>query len=342
MSSEVIRYDETEILRAISHTDLVHGILKSGQAALLGMPLTLELYAVEVLAICQRLTRLTQSCLVTQGNYGRVETQLPADFSQRASGLMPTLAGGVANALTWLPNVGQGMVAATRAGKVMELAPTNLTDLVSNLSRLQAEQPGSIRVEQIAGEGPRQFVAYLPGMTLSTVASVRDPFNLTSGIYALAGSGASDAEAAATAALRKAGVGTKPGDKVTLVGYSEGALVAANLAKTGEFKVSGVVSIGGQVGNVSVPKSVPVLSIEHNLDLPAKLDLKDNPNGQNWLSVTLPSTNPFNAHDIGNYLESAKHVDAGGYSAVARKLQEMLPATPQTVTGNLYRTELVG
>jgi hypothetical protein len=342
LSSQVIRYDETEILRAISHTDLVHGILKSGQAALLGMPLTLALYAVEVLAICQRLSALTQSCLVTQGNYGRVETQLPGDFAQRATGLMPTMAGVVADSLTWLPNTGQGMVAASRAGKIMELAPTTLGDLVGNLSRLQSEAPGSIRVEQIAGEGPRQFVAYLPGMTMGTVANNRDPFNLTSGIYALAGSGASDAEAAATAALRKAGIGAKAGDRVTLVGYSEGALVAANLAAKGDFKVSGVVSIGGQVGNVAVPKSVPVLSIEHSLDIPAKLDLKDNPNGKNWLSVTLPSANPFNAHDIANYLTSAKHVDSAGYAAVASKLQEMLPSTPQTVTGNLYRTQLIG
>jgi hypothetical protein len=330
-------------------------------------PLSAILCGAELALIIGRITRIYESVLATSSNYKNVEFGLPAKFESETAGTAPALAMALAGALTYLPNIGQGVSAAVAGETFSEEQATSLSQLVNRLRDLQAAQPGTLRIEQIGNRGAeasgsaagasRQFVVYLPGMTTEPHVSSRQPFNLTSGIYALAGVGASDAELATSAAMKLAGIGSQAGDKVTFVGYSEGAMVAANIAKSGKYKVSGLVSIGGQIGNVEIPKEVPVLSIENKNDLVAKLDFKENPNNKNWLSVQLDGSNPLQAHDIKVYADQAKHIDAGGYAAIQRKLQEILPgpagAAGSTGAGGaaeaavpttnaLYKTELIG
>jgi hypothetical protein len=355
LTSETTVVDSGEIYRALSGLGLAKAYSEAAAKALLDEPLSAILCGAELAVIIGRITRIYESVLATSSNYKNVEFGLPAKFESETAGTAPALAMALAGALTYLPNVGQGVSAAIAGGSFSEEQATSLSQLVNRLRDLQAAQPGTLRIEQVgAGAGgSRQFVVYLPGMTTEPNVSSRQPFNLTSGIYALAGVGASDAELATNAAMKLAGIGSQPGDKVTFVGYSEGAMVAANIAKSGKYKVSGLVSIGGQIGNVDIPKEVSVLSIENKNDLLAKLDFKQNPNNKNWLSVELDGSNPLQAHDIKVYADQAKHVDAGGYAAIQRKLQEILPAaagaagaeglgaaTPTTNT--LYKTQLIG
>ncbi|MEY4743246.1 MAG: hypothetical protein RIR34_585 [Actinomycetota bacterium] len=354
MTSETTVVDSGEIYRVLSNLGLAQDFAEAAASALMDDPIGALMCGAELAIIIGRIRRIYESVLATSSNYKNVEFGLPAKFESETSGTAPALAMALADALTYLPNVGQGVSAAIAGGTFSESQATSLSQLVNRLRDLQAARPGTLRIEQIGGAGgvgsvgaggARQFVVYLPGMTSEPHISSRQPFNLTSGIYALAGVGASDAELATNAAMRLAGIGTKQGDKVTFVGYSEGAIVAANIAKSGKYKVSGLVSIGGQIGNVDIPKGVSVLSIENTNDLLAKLDFKQNPNNKNWLSVELDGSSPLQAHDIKVYAEQAKHIDAGGYAAIQRKLQEILPGSlgvDGQTANTLYKTQLIG
>jgi hypothetical protein len=356
LTSETTVVDSGEIYRALSNLGLAQDFAEAAASALMDDPLGAIMCGAELTIIIGRIRRIYESVLATSSNYKNVEFGLPAKFQSETSGTAPALAMALAGALTYLPNVGQGVSAAIAGGTFSESQATSLSQLVNRLRDLQSARPGTLRIEQIGGAGAggaggRQFVVYLPGMTSEPHIFSRQPFNLTSGIYALAGVGASDAELATHAAMKLAGIGTKPGDKVTFVGYSEGAMVAANIAKSGKYKVSGLVSIGGQIGNVDIPKDVSVLSIENKNDLLAKLDFKQNPNNKNWLSVELDGSNPLQAHDIKVYADQAKHIDAGGYAAIQRKLQEILPGAAGATAGagvagqtsnTLYKTQLIG
>ena len=358
MSHETNVVDSGEIMRALANLDLVGDFLEAAKSALEKQPLTAILCGAELAVIITRLRNIYRSCLATSSNYENVEFGLPGKFESETAGAAPALALALAGALTYLPNVGQGVTGAIRGGQFGATGATSLSQLLGRLRALQAASPGTLRIESFerdaavgGGVAGRQFVVYLPGMTTSTRGAAPQPFNLTSGIYSLAGVGASDAESATRAAMKLAGIGSKPGDRVTFVGYSEGALVAANLAKSGSYKVSGLVSVGGQIGNVAVPKDVPVLAIENKNDLMAKLDFKENPNNKNWLTVELGGSNIFEAHDIKVYENQAQHIDQGGFAAVQAKLQEILPSQPSShsqpsatveTTNNLYRTQIIG
>lgn len=353
MSHRANVVDSAEIMRALANLDLVGDYLEAAKSALEEKPITAILCGAELAVIITRLRNVYRSCLATSSNYQNVEFGLPGKFESETAGTAPALALAVAGALTYLPNIGQGVTGAIRGGQFNATGATTLSQLVGRLRALQATNPGTLRIESFElGEAQangmsagRHFVVYLPGMSSATRGSSPQPFNLTSGIYSLAGIGASDAESATRAAMKLAGIGSRPGDRVTFVGYSEGALVAANLAKSGSYKVSGLVSVGGQIGNVEIPKEVPVLAIENKNDLMAKLDFRENPNNKNWLTVELGGSNVFEAHDIKVYESQAHHIDEGGFSAVQAKLHEILPSQPLAdvpTTNNLYRTQIIG
>jgi hypothetical protein len=362
LSAERNVVDFEEIYRALSNLGLAKDYAEAAASAMLDEPLAAILCGTELAIIISRIRHIYSSCLAASSNYKNMEFGLPGTFESETAGTAPALALALAGAMSYLPNVGQGMSAAISGKEFEATRPSSLAQLIGRLNALQSAHPGTLRIEQYrdsgqvgsapAENGGRQFIVYLPGMSSNPQVAAAQPFNLTSGIYSMAGAGASDAEVATLSAMKLAGIGTKAGDRVTFVGYSEGALVAANIAKSGKYKVSGLVSVGGPIGNVKLPKDIPVLAIENKNDLMAKLDLKENPNYKNLLTVKLDGSNVFQAHDIQVYDDQAKHVDAGGYSALQRKLQEILPQQPVTDSANpagsqqtsnrIYQTQLIG
>ncbi|MEO6943394.1 MAG: hypothetical protein ABI053_01625 [Lacisediminihabitans sp.] len=103
---------------------------------------------------------------------------------------------------------------------------------------------------------------------------------------------------------------------MTFNGYSQGGLLAATLASTGEYDTKGLFTLGGPAGQVEVPHDVPYVAIEHADDLvPAT--------GGMWKSsdpllvtrnVYAGQTDAgdafFPAHELSNYRETARLADA--------------------------------
>jgi pimeloyl-ACP methyl ester carboxylesterase len=138
--------------------------------------------------------------------------------------------------------------------------------------------------------------------------------------------------------------GAVAGARVLLVGHSQGGIISANLAtRSGfhffnskvpptDFKVVGLVTAGAPIGHLRNQMNVPTMAIEHSNDLVPKLDGQLNPNRSNWVTATrsINGANPLEAHELKNYVETAKLVDSSddsGASVIRGRLLELTKGT---------------
>lgn len=124
-------------------------------------------------------------------------------------------------------------------------------------------------------------------------------------------------ERAVLQAMREAGM--SPGDSVVFTGFSQGGIMAANLAAdpTLPYNTIGVLTHGSPVGTFDIPAHIPVVAIEHVTDPVAKLDghlLPVIPTASHIHRVVLPdpTLNPLNiagdhgSHNAANYSQSIR------------------------------------
>ena len=212
----------------------------------------------------------------------------------------------------------------------LQPTPTNLQQLTSRLT----DKSGNIRIEGYQTESGRVLIVYLPGTSNWSPVGKGGAFDLQSNIELIGEKDNSNSVRAAKAAIEQYGV--KPTDKLILVGYSQGGMIAAELAETGN-NVSGVVTIGSPVSKTRFDPDLPVVSLEHSNDVVPAFAGSTNPITENWstasrhLDLTL-GQNVSEAHEIGNYVETAKMADdsrdAGLTRVKTRILDQLDGATP--------------
>ena len=113
-------------------------------------------------------------------------------------------------------------------------------------------------------------------------------------------------ERAVLEAMQDAGI--SPGEDVVLTGFSQGGIMAANLASdpTFPYNTVGVVTNGSPIDSFTVPPNIPVYAFQHENDAVPKLDLDvDSPTPMNVNRVILPPVgNIIDAHNNPNYVAS--------------------------------------
>lgn len=144
-------------------------------------------------------------------------------------------------------------------------------------------------------------------------------------------------ERAVTQAMQDAGV--PPGSDVVWSGFSQGGIMAGNLASDGSlpYNTVGVVTNGAPIDGFGIPERVPVLQVQHQSDPVPRLDLRtpeqttpsvvDGPLGPeisytktvpdhvDWVQLPDPggSTDPNQTHNAVNYSDSFKNfLNQGG------------------------------
>ena len=130
----------------------------------------------------------------------------------------------------------------------------------------QTGEPGApqIRIDRVEGAGvePR-FEVYIGGTADFSPIAGTDAFDFTSNIAGVAGLPAGSMRAVHEA-LAMAGVTAT--SEVTFTGHSQGGLVAAALAASGDYNTRGVVTIGAPAGHIVLPEGMPVVIIENRED----------------------------------------------------------------------------
>jgi hypothetical protein len=198
--------------------------------------------------------------------------------------------------------------------------PRTVTDLLTQLGARNGHD-GQIDVRIVTTIGPdgvahKSAIVDIPGTKVWNLpghdtGSIQD---LGTNLHGIAND-TTTYEKAVARALHLAGVTAD--EPVMLVGHSQGGIVATHAASSftnsGEFHVTNVVTAGAPVGNVHVPPSVQVLSIENSHDIVPHLDAHGNPDQANWTTVTVDeqhgSIGANHAIDK-SYIPAAQAVDA--------------------------------
>ncbi len=197
-----------------------------------------------------------------------------------------------------LPGDGHAVVRAVGTDPHVTWAPRDVSDLMGNLAEVddhRTQGAGDIDIQTLIGTDPagrtvRKVVVYLPGTDSFDPRPGAGVNNLTGDVLAVAGDSTAYEQGVFTA-LHAAGV--TPADDVTLVGHSQGGIVAANAARdaslSGEFDISHVVTAGAPIGTAlrSVPSSTQVLAVENHDDIVPLLDGAPNPARPNIATVTI-------------------------------------------------------
>jgi hypothetical protein len=315
-------------------------------------PISAAVALAEVGLLLQKMAHLRDSCVAAAQAYASCEAGVPVQVRDLVGTFVPALAAVAVQQAAVIPGFGRASVFSKPLGDFSQLAPANLQAI---LARLQStEQPEArLRIEQVAtAGGGREFVVYVPGTRQMSFVPTNNPFNLTSAVTAVGSAGKAASERGVALAMQQAGIGAMKGDTVTLVGYSQGATIAANIASTPQkFRVRGLVSIAGPISARPLPSGLKVAALENTTDPVPWLDGSGNPANHNQVTAHIKTPKGFDGHDLDGYaldakrIESAsqlngKRIDSGknGFAAFNRELQEILkPIAGLPVKGSWYQ-----
>ncbi|WP_243228547.1 hypothetical protein [Microbacterium sp. CIAB417] len=193
--------------------------------------------------------------------------------------------------------------------------PASLADAMRRFPQSEGAQ---VRVETYTfADGSKQYAAYIKG-TQSGLYGAGEPWDMKSNTELYTGRVSASYQATLDA-LRQAGA--EPGDVVDVYGYSQGGMVAANLAMSDEFEVRTTVLAGSP--------NVPALDADQTLiRLSHTDDVVNSLAGGGWpagtgsddsLVIRREGDPGFSVKDlilephmIENYVETAELADASG------------------------------
>ena len=185
---------------------------------------------------------------------------------------------------------------------------------------------GNIRIEGYQTKSGRVLMVYLPGTGNWSPVGGKSAFDLRSDVELIGDSQNTNSSRAANAALST--YGAKSSDRLILVGYSQGGMVAAQMAEENS-NVVGLITIGAPISDAKFSPELPVLSIEHSNDVVPALAGDTNPLTENWATATRhweiePGETVLQAHDIRSYAETARLVDGSSDAGLIRIRNKIL------------------
>jgi hypothetical protein len=221
--------------------------------------------------------------------------------------------------------------------------PTGFADLAARVPPTREHSP-QVRVERYAGEsGKPTYLVYVGGTVDTSPAAGDEPFDLTSDLVGVAQLDPASLRATEEA-MRQAGV--QPGDTVIPIGYSQGGIVATDLAVSGQYQTPALVTFGSPTAGVDVPSATVDVAVEHTDDLVPALGgipLAADRHGGDRILVTRqtftgdipPGSSPIDAHLMKQYAITAEKMDATSDP----RLSAALAALPEGAAGEsgLYR-----
>ncbi|MGV8969649.1 MAG: hypothetical protein ACOH1J_04295 [Microbacteriaceae bacterium] len=144
--------------------------------------------------------------------------------------------------------------------------PAGLADRVNRLPDPKHNGDGAqIRIDRYEVPGqPARFDVYIAGTVDFSPIAATEAFDLTSNFHGMAEIPAGSYRGIEKA-LSEAGVTRE--NPVVFTGHSQGGLLAATLASSGNYNTHGVLTIGAPTGHIPAPTGIPVIAIEHTDDV---------------------------------------------------------------------------
>ena len=216
------------------------------------------------------------------------------------------------------------------------------TDFEDRAGRIPTDG-SQVRIDRVSAPGQAdRFEVYLAGTSDFSLTPGTDAWDMTSNVSAIAGAGAGSYRAAQQA---MALAGITSGSAVVFTGYSQGGLIAARLAASGDYHTTGLYTLGGPAGQVPVPAGIPYVAVEHSEDLVPATGGTFASSHPVLVRRTLFDGHPpdtpmvFPAHELGRYRQTAQLLDASDNPRLTDALRAINgpSAAGATVTSTFYR-----
>lgn len=233
-------------------------------------------------------------------------------------------------------------IRVTRTTTSISAPPVGYQDLISRIPRAD-EGASQIRIEQYESG----YVVYLSGTIDAGVNPGNEPWDMTSNISAIAelDSGSYNA---AVEAMRAAGITAE--DNVIVVGHSQGGLVAAQLAASGDYRVSDVVTVGAPLHQVEMPGEVNLVAVEHAEDVipslsgvaaPATAAAHVTVTRSLYSTAQAPRGELLPAHNLSRYVETGAVMDRSGDTKLTAEQKRIAERTQGEATVTTWRADRV-
>lgn len=236
---------------------------------------------------------------------------------------------GRAGASTLLAQVGPFAALGTQNTQVqsvgargMRAAPVGIGELAARVAQTHQTLEPQVTIERYSDGRRNLLMVYVPGMRNLNPLDQSDPFGLAGSVHELADAKHASCQVAVENALERAGL--QPDDQIIVAGYSQGGMVAAELAASHPSQVVGVVTLGSPIAQVELPSHIPILAIEHSNDVVPALSGKVNPLTENLVTISREVVAPSGgsdalaAHDLQAYLKTAEQVDSADAAGITR------------------------
>lgn len=204
-------------------------------------------------------------------------------------------------------------VEVTRTNQKPGTVARTMEERAARIPRPGLEANGEqIRIDRYTQEGqPDRFEIYAAG-TADFAMTGAEPWNMTSNVTGVAGAEAGSYRAVELALIE---AGVTADSPIVITGYSQGGLIASQLAASGDWNVQAVVTFGAPAGQVEIPPDVQVLTIRHSDDIvPATGGYDRNERAlvverHLFAGREVPDDVLLPAHHFPNYQETAALVD---------------------------------
>lgn len=242
----------------------------------------------------------------------------------------------------------ESSVSVTRGSSWRSGVAGSLQERVDRIPAPEEGEAGQIRIDRYEhADGSVGFEVYLSGTSDFSLATGDQPLDLTSNVWSVAGF-ESGAYRAAAAAMSDAGITRET--PVVITGHSQGGLIAAQLAASGDYRTAGLFTTGAPAGQVAVPASVPWIALEHTDDIVPALGGTSTHSDPVVVRREVFDGRPvdesewFPAHRRGEYERTAALVDESRETRIAGVRREFAAfgASAVSVQSTLYTSERTG
>lgn len=169
-------------------------------------------------------------------------------------------------------------------------ASASISDALTNLESLASDNSGvgygTVAVQKYVDDsGAARWLVLIPGTDTHWDTAIGWGQNVELMSSVPAQRMHADSARLVVAAMENAGIG--PDEPVSLVGHSQGGIVAATIASDAarRYTISNVVTAGSPIANHPIPDTTWVTSIENEGEVVSGLDGARNPQRRMWLTV---------------------------------------------------------
>jgi hypothetical protein len=215
--------------------------------------------------------------------------------------------------------------------------PTGWRDRASRIP--DSDGSAQVRIDTYRmTDGSKRYEVYIGGTRDFALGNDDQPWDMTSNLNAMDGSESGSMRSVQNA-MKDAGITSD--SPVLFTGHSQGGLVAARLAGSGDYNVKGLFTLGAPAAQIVVPNAVPWIAVEHTNDIVPALSGNWTSSDPVLVTRTLDekslSADPkfFPAHELPQYEGTAELIDESDDSrveAVTRQFDDFTRGATPSIT----------